>query len=125
MDEKTGERIRRVRTEFAQMDQRAFAAVLGVSSAAVGQWETGTGCTRLNLDRIADSFGISREWLYADKGCPKLDPIVSEMHMLPPKRFAQVADYIRFQSEQHAAEVEAQKQKKPVRKRRRGTSHEI
>ncbi|MGC4026231.1 MAG: helix-turn-helix transcriptional regulator [Mesorhizobium sp.] len=84
-DQEIGERIRYIRTEIEGLDQRSFAARLGVSNPAVAQWEAGNGITRANTERIAEVFEISREWLLAGKGTPKLSLLVNRLQLLLPE----------------------------------------
>lgn len=45
------------------MTQGAFAAALGVTRGAVGNWETGGGVARESLAAISRQFGVSLDWL--------------------------------------------------------------
>lgn len=96
IDAAIGGRILQVRTELAKLDQRAFAARLGVTSPAVAQWEQGKGCTRANLDRIVSEFEVSRDWLHTGVGGPTLSRVVSEMHLLSPDQITVIEAMVRF-----------------------------
>lgn len=63
----TGERIRKLRKE-AGMTQRQLAQVLGVSPAAVGNYEQGTRIPGYDiLNALARCFHVSAEYLIAEK----------------------------------------------------------
>lgn len=71
IDIETGRRIRRLRQTILDITQAEFAdKVGGVTRGAVGNWELGKGIKRENLQRIADEFKISFEWLATGKGEP-------------------------------------------------------
>lgn len=56
-------RIRDLRT-CAGMTQRELADKLGISGAAVAQWETGDKRPTVdNLERLADIFGVSVDYI--------------------------------------------------------------
>ena len=64
-----GERIKFVR-KLNEMTQENFAAVLGTTRGAVGNWELGKGIAVENLKTIADRFQVSLGWLVSDRGQP-------------------------------------------------------
>jgi transcriptional regulator with XRE-family HTH domain len=108
VDQAIGERIRHVRVDIADLDQRSFATKLGVSPPAVAQWELGKGVTRANLDRIVTEFGVSRDWLHTGNARPIASRIVTVMHMLPPDRFDQIASFVEFHAMQAGISVQEQ-----------------
>ena len=56
-------RIRDLRT-CAGMTQRELADKLGISGAAVAQWETGDKRPTVdNLERLADIFGVTVDYI--------------------------------------------------------------
>lgn len=65
-----GKRILTLRKDVLKIDsQEKFAAALhNVTRGAVGNWELGKGIKRENMQRIADTFGISFEWLATGRG---------------------------------------------------------
>ena len=64
-----GKRIAYLRTAVLGLSQEAFAKRLeNVTRGAVGNWERGEGIKRENIERIADEFGVSFEWLAANRG---------------------------------------------------------
>jgi transcriptional regulator with XRE-family HTH domain len=56
------ERIKSARRK-AGLTQRQLAQKLDVSAGAVGQWETGSVPTTERLPTLADSLGVSLDWL--------------------------------------------------------------
>lgn len=72
MDDATdiGKRLKHLRTKVLDIQsQQEFADKLGgVTRGAVGNWELGKGVKRENLQRIADKFDISFEWLATGRG---------------------------------------------------------
>jgi transcriptional regulator with XRE-family HTH domain len=111
IDEAIGERIRKVRVDIADLDQKAFAERLGVSAAAVSQWELGYGCQRINLDKIVSEFQISRDWLHTGEGSPYVSRAVTEMRLLTDERVNRVIDFIRYQHSLQKAEEKAAKKR--------------
>src|SRR5690554_4830376 len=68
-DEDIGARIRALRTEVLDINQTEFARQIGgVTRGAVGNWELGKGIKRENLQKIADRYGISFDWLATNRG---------------------------------------------------------
>jgi transcriptional regulator with XRE-family HTH domain len=69
-DEDIGRRIKHLRTQVLRIQsQREFAKRLGdLTRGAVGNWEVGKGIKQANLQRIADEFGASYEWLATGRG---------------------------------------------------------
>lgn len=60
---KMGERIRAARADTG-LSQRALAERLGVSAAAVAQWELGTGLPATErLGMLAETLDVSADWL--------------------------------------------------------------
>lgn len=87
-----GRRIRELRQDVLNLDsQQAFADQLGnVTRGAVGNWERGQGIKRENLQRIADQFHASFEWLATGRGtptaaAPPLSSIDRMLAALPPE----------------------------------------
>ena len=69
----TGRRIRRLRTQILdpKLSQSDLAERIGgVTRGAVGNWELGKGIKTANLQRIAEEFGVSFEWLTTGRGDP-------------------------------------------------------
>lgn len=64
-----GERIHHLRDHLG-LSQKEFAARLGVTRGAVGNWEIGTGAKRRSLEDIVDAFHCDRQWLYLGTGVP-------------------------------------------------------
>ena len=81
VDQQIGQRIALIRTK-AGIDLRTFAGELGVSAAAVHQWESGSGITHYNLTRICDAYEISLEWLVTGVGLPRRS-FENRMKLLP------------------------------------------
>ena len=123
IDKETGDRIRKVRTEEAKMDQKTFAARLGVTPSAVNQWESGLGCNRFNLDKIAATFGISQPWLNRGKGNRHTERVVERLFMLPPEDIESIEEWVDFKWEKWEAEKALKQANAPV-KERGGNSNE-
>jgi transcriptional regulator with XRE-family HTH domain len=96
VDREIGDRIRRLRTEILGIDRQAdFAAELGVSRGAVGNWELGKGVKRANLLRIADRYRISHDWLATGVGSPVARPsLESRMELLPPGEYERMYNWV-------------------------------
>jgi len=62
-----GSRVKAAR-EARGFTQVRFAAAMGVTRGAVGNWEAGGGITRANLTRVAEVTGASIEWLMTGEG---------------------------------------------------------
>ena len=122
-------RLKELREERG-MNQREFAAALGVSPATVGMWESGAREPRSfeQLQRIADYFSVSTDyllgnvsepWFYLDnektlrdinsyEEDPDLDQQLSgidfalsgEIHDLTDNEKQDILDYIRFKKSQ-------------------------
>lgn len=122
-------RLKELREEKG-MNQREFAAALGVSPATVGMWESGAREPRSfeQLQRIADYFSVSTDyllgnvsepWFYLDnekalrdinsyEENPDLDKQLSgidfalsgEIHDLTDAEKQDILDYIRFKKSQ-------------------------
>ena len=71
VNEALGERIRQAR-KWAGMGQIEVAEAVGVSRAAISNWELGQGMKRQNLVSVSDALGVSPEWLIS--GDPALAP---------------------------------------------------
>lgn len=56
------------------MSSQALAESLGVTRGAVGNWELGQGVKRENLQKIANVFKASFEWLATGRGLPEPPP---------------------------------------------------
>jgi transcriptional regulator with XRE-family HTH domain len=62
------DRIRKLRLSRGAQTQAEFAALLGVTRGAVGNWELGKGVKRENLMLIAEKTGAPIDWLLTGKG---------------------------------------------------------
>lgn len=84
-DAAVGRRITKLRKEVLDIDsQRVFAERLGdVTRGAVGNWERGAGIKRENLQRIAQVFGVSFDWLATGRGSMRPDAVTEEV--TPPQ----------------------------------------
>lgn len=69
-DAAIGKRIAQLRKEHLGIEsQQVFAKRLGnVTRGAVGNWELGKGIKRENLQRIANVFEVSFDWLATGRG---------------------------------------------------------
>lgn len=63
-----GRRIRQLRNESLGLSQEAFAALLGVTRGAVGNWELGKGIKFENLTKIAMILDQPVEWIATGRG---------------------------------------------------------
>lgn len=68
-DREIGNRIRQLRAE-RQISSQVLADRLGVTRGAVGNWELGKGIKRDNLQKIADEFDVSLDWLTNENAAP-------------------------------------------------------
>jgi transcriptional regulator with XRE-family HTH domain len=66
--ESIGKRIRKIRLSDPSRTQQEFAAALGVTRGAVGNWELDKGVKRENLLLIAQVTGTSLNWLMTGEG---------------------------------------------------------
>ena len=62
-DKQIGKRIRRIRESVPGRTQTKFAAILGVSRGAVGNWEVGKGASRENLALISRVTRVPIDWI--------------------------------------------------------------
>lgn len=75
------ERLKELRKKLG-LKQREFAAKIGVTTGAIGGWESGTtfpGDARISV--ICNTFNVRREWLESGKGemfVPKEEPKTKE-----------------------------------------------
>lgn len=68
-DKILGDRIRYLREDVLGMKSQAeFGSPLRVTRGAVGNWELGQGIKAENLRKIAQTFGISFDWLATGNG---------------------------------------------------------
>lgn len=68
---------------LAGMTKRAIASELGISPAAVGQWETGTTAPRVDhLDRLADILDVPAMFLTTGRPYARLDPASAHFRSL-------------------------------------------
>ncbi len=67
--ETTGDRIQHIRKALG-LTQIDFASRIDVTRGAVGNWEQNKGITQKNLQKIANTFGCSLDWLLSGKGAP-------------------------------------------------------
>lgn len=96
-----GRRIRTLRKEILQMDsQEAFASRLGgVTRGAVGNWERGKGIKTANLQRIADEYDVSLDWLATGRGQPREGLLTTDLKtsaklgMIPVKGAVKAGDW--------------------------------
>ena len=63
-----GKRIAKLRRRFGFKRQEDFAAALGVTRAAVGNWERGAGCGLQNIRLVCEQFNVSPDWLMIGRG---------------------------------------------------------
>ena len=77
-----GRRIREWRTENG-MEVRQLAEIVGISERSVSGWELGEFCPGYNaLMRLADSMGVSADWLMGRCHCWKTaDQLLKEYHI--------------------------------------------
>lgn len=66
--ETIGDRIKYLRLLVPKRTQEEFAALLGVSRGAVGNWELNQGIKRENLTLVAQKTGTSVDWLSTGVG---------------------------------------------------------
>src|SRR5579871_4382524 len=68
-----GDRIRHIREEL-ELSQEGFGRHMGVSKAAVSQWENGDtkNLRPANLFAIQNLSGYSAEWIATGAGAPRL-----------------------------------------------------
>lgn len=66
-DLEIGERIKTLRA-YLDIKGTKLAADIGVSRGAVGNWERGQGIKRENLQKIADYYKVSFDWLATNRG---------------------------------------------------------
>jgi len=94
-DKELGERIRHLRTEILGIGRQAeFADRLGVTRGAVGNWEIGKGVKRANLEKIADAFHVSFDWLSTGRGTPVAKPSIdAKLNLLPPGEYDQLYEH--------------------------------
>lgn len=104
-----GSRVRRVRTEIADLTQAEFAERLGVTRASVYGWEAGMGIKRANIEAICREFNVSAEWLALDIGEPiprppdgdELDRLLPLLNTSARSALTAVARTLFEQQEQH------------------------
>jgi transcriptional regulator with XRE-family HTH domain len=74
-DIELGQRIVHMRRDILGFTrQQDFADSLGVTRGSVGNWEVGKPPNRKHLQRIAEMFDISFEWLSTGNGVPRIKP---------------------------------------------------
>lgn len=99
LSENMGDRLRRAREE-AQTTQQELADYVGVSRAAVAQWENGEtkNVRPENLFKAAEKLGKSAKWLALGEG-PETPPenMFDAISSLPRERAQQSLDFIEFQ----------------------------
>lgn len=109
--ETTGDRMRRCRKE-AGLTQEQLADLVGVSTAAVAQWETGDSKSLKpeNLFKAARALNKSAEWLATGDGPEtphwQLEDIVQD---LPVSDAQQVLDFIEYRFEKAEGLVASEK----------------
>ena len=77
------DRIRYVR-QISRLSQERFAETLGTTRGAVGNWELGKGIKLENLERIAEKFGVSLDWLSRGTGSAPGEPVADVQPDQPP-----------------------------------------
>lgn len=86
--ESVAERIKFVR-KLSGLTQAGFAARLGTTRGAVGNWELGGGIDTPNLTAIADKFGVPLDWLANNRGsAPESVSMVPATAGMAPARSA-------------------------------------
>ena len=94
-DIEIGDRIRRLRNEILKISTQAeFAKPLGVTRGAVANWEVGKGIKRDNLQRMANHYRVSLDWLATGRGNPDVelflpDRLRQAMEQLEPDEIAE------------------------------------
>ena len=73
-----GKRIRRVREAVPRRTQAEFAALLGVSRGAVGNWELGKGISRDNLILLSQKTKVKLEWLMSGPDDSPIPFVIAE-----------------------------------------------
>lgn len=63
----TGSRIRQIRQREG-LSQQAFAARLGVTRGAVGNWERNQGIKADNIRTVSETFDVSFDWIANGRG---------------------------------------------------------
>nr|WP_278521302.1 helix-turn-helix transcriptional regulator [Brucella anthropi] len=85
-----GKRIRQLRHDNMGLSQEAFAALLGVTRGAVGNWELGKGIKFENLQKIALILDQPVEWLATGRGSSVQDfrnsPLVTGTKKVPTEK---------------------------------------
>jgi len=93
-----GERMKRARHELG-LTQEQIAKGIGVSTAAVAQWETGDSKTMrpVNLFRAARILKKSPEWLATGEGYEEArDDLIDAIDKLPADGAENVLDVIQY-----------------------------
>jgi transcriptional regulator with XRE-family HTH domain len=84
--ESRADRIKHVRTTY-ELSQEEFAAELGVTRGAVGNWELGKGIKTDSLAKISERFPVRVDWLMHNRGKkPGRDPNWRRAEPGEPKR---------------------------------------
>lgn len=124
-----GERIVELRVKLGFKRQKDFAAVLGVSRAAVGNWERGVGVSRASLDQICQEFNASFEWLARGIGEmivgaheKEFAKTTKRMKLLPPEEFATLNSYVLEMIDARLAKIEKEAGRKSSPTERRATT---
>lgn len=110
-DIELGKRVHHLRTEILGIDRQAdFAARLGVTRGAVGNWEVGKGVKRANLERIAETFTISIAWLTTGAGSPVAKPSIdARLELLPPEEYDPLYEHFQAMIDNRLRSLEARK----------------
>lgn len=106
-----GTRLKKAREE-AKITQQALADYIGLSRAAIAQWETGNtkNIRPENLFKAAEKLSKSAKWLALGEG-PETPPefFYEAISNLPPPQAQQSLDFINFQWMHTEGRVAAQK----------------
>jgi len=62
------ERVRHLRKDLLGLEQKEFAAALGLGQSAVSMMETKTGVSDRNISVICERWGVREEWLRSGEG---------------------------------------------------------
>jgi transcriptional regulator with XRE-family HTH domain len=98
MEKTASERLRDAR-ERAGLNQAQLAQAVGVSRAAVSQWESGDtkSMQPVNLFKVARALNCSAEWLATGNGAIEPNGIVAGvLHELPEEDRQAVFDFIQY-----------------------------
>lgn len=67
--ESIGMRLKRLREEHLQMNQRTFSEKIGISQPALAMFEKGDrDLKEIHIKRICDEFSVNKDWLVTGSG---------------------------------------------------------